>query len=166
MLQMKFITVPLMHRDEAEAELNLFLRTHKVLRTEHFLIMERQLDVVLIEYELGGHPEKKVDTNDVKQLKKKTKKTEDYINELTDETLKVRLQRFVKIRKGIADHEGIAPYFVFTNEELMHFLEMPILNAETSSSITDVDSRKLQKYIRFFFHDNDETSLPLDGTNS
>ena len=111
-MQLKLFILPVKNLDAAEAEMNAFLHSHRVLRVKKELLAEGENSfwTFCVEYlesapggtgsgSLSGRP--KVDYKEL----------------LKPEEFEV-FSRLRECRKGVAEKEGVLVYVVFSNEQL------------------------------------------------
>jgi superfamily II DNA helicase RecQ len=139
-MQIKLITIPVMGGEMLNEELNLFLRSKRVLQVEQKLVETpqgamwtfciRYLDDVLIAERAKG----KID-----------------YREVLDEVCFQRFSDLRVIRKQIAMNESVPAYAVFTDEELAGFakIELP-LTVQSMRSVKGVGEKKVDKYAAHF----------------
>jgi ATP-dependent DNA helicase RecQ len=68
-----------------------------------------------------------------------------------------RFSTFRKIRKEIADDEGVPAFAVFADSELAEMAKIPDLSATSMKAVRGIGEKKIEKYGRFF------TRKPLEG---
>jgi len=137
-MQIKIFTVPIPGGEEINEEMNTFLRSKKVLQTESRLVQNssgtfwcfciRYLD---------------------EQFRKSGRKKVDYRQELDKESF----QRFTgmrRIRKQLADKEGIPAFAVFTDKELAALARLTPLTSAAMRSVEGIGEKKVEKYGKYF----------------
>jgi superfamily II DNA helicase RecQ len=136
-MQIKIISVPLVGGEQANEELNLLLRSKKVL----------QVDSQLVSYPTGGYwcfCVKYLDTPPVPLPGEKAAKT-DYKQVLDEATFK-RFSRLREVRKQLAQQEAVPAYAVFTDEELAEVAKLPELTLASLKTIRGIGGKKVEKY--------------------
>ena len=142
-MQIKFFTVPIMGGELIAEELNVFLRSKKILHLEQRLLQED-----------GGacwcfcvrYLEEGVGTE---------KKKVDY-REILDTVSFARFSRLREIRKKVAMEEGVPAYAVFTDEELAAMSKIEVLTAAGMRSIKGIGDKKIERYALFFISNQHE----------
>ena len=162
-MQIKLFTMPVFGGDQVEEELNKFLRSHRVLQLErHFVSEQGGYWAMLVEY-TGGDP---VDEAPPQGRRDRKDPTEG----MSDEE-KMRFNLYRDVRKDLSQKKAIAPYLVFTNEELVILSRLPELNAETVKGLKGIAPQRLKAYAPFFFNlipnqADDEASGAADAADS
>lgn len=144
-----------------EADLNRFLRSHRVLKVEQHFMAADSFWAILVSY-LEGDPVSAAPP----ATRSNTSKT-DPEKELTSGQLE-RYRRYVDIRLKIARREGIKAYHVFTNHELVEMAKKEALSIAQIGSIDGVGEKRAQQYGSEFLEEipmQNETSGILDGAD-
>lgn len=139
-MQFKVFTIPIYGGEAVEEALNLFLRSHKILKTEHHLVQapEGTSWCCFIQY-LDGNS---VAADDWQNRKPKV----DYRAILNEEEF-ARFDRMRLWRRTLAKEEGVATYLIFNNAELAEIAklgERPI--AAQLRAIPGIGAGKMEKY--------------------
>ncbi len=137
-MQFKIFTIPIeLNIDEAEEELNKFLRTCKVVEIEKHLTVSSQKAfwTFCIQY---------TDVAKLQPSVPKTTKT-DYKAVLTEEEF-AKFTRLRKLRKQIADSEAVPAYAVFIDSELAEIAKLPEISSKSMLSIEGIGQKRLDKY--------------------
>jgi len=136
-MQIKIFTYSLMPDVQQEEELNLFLRSHKVVdvRREMGLMNGNNVWTFCVTY---------LADNGVVASTAKGGKI-DYREVLDEPTFKV-FSQLRKIRKTIADEEAVPAYAIFTDAELAELSKLEALTLEKMQSVPGIGKRKLEKY--------------------
>ena len=143
-MQIKLFTMPTFGGDEVEAEVNKFLRSHRVLQLErHFVSDQGGYWALLVEY-TGGDPIAEAPPQGRRERK-------DPAADLSDEE-KERFSLYRDVRKEIAQQRAIPPYLVFTNEELAILARLPAVNDETVKGIKGIGPQRLKDYVTYFYN--------------
>lgn len=159
-MQIKLFTMPAFGGDEVEAEVNRFLRSHRVLQLErHFVAEQGGYWALMVEY-TGGDPVAEAPPASRRERK-------DPSAEMSDAE-KERFNLYRDVRKEIAQQRAIPPYLVFTNEELAILARLPVVNEETTKDIKGIGPQRLKDYVAYFFNLNShaEESREPDATDS
>ena len=160
-MQIKLFTMPAFGGDEVEAEVNRFLRSHRVLQLErHFVAEQGGYWALLVEY-TGGDPVAEAPPASRRDRKDPTEG-------MTDEE-KARFNAYRDVRKALSTQRGIPPYLVFTNEELAILAQLPVVNEETTKGLKGIAPQRLKDYIVNFYNlttDNGEESREPDAADS
>ncbi len=137
-MQIKLFTIPIVGGEALNEELNAFLRSKKILHTEHQLVIHDQgvfwcFFVKYLDEQLEGREGKKVDYRQV-----------------LDEVTFQRFSKLREIRKQIATNEAIPAYVVFTDEELAELAKQEVITPATMKSIKGIGEKKVEKYGQHF----------------
>lgn len=138
-MQIKIFTIPITGGELVAEELNIFLRSKKILQTESQLqslpggacwcFCIRYIDDI----QLAGREKVKVD----------------YMQVLAPEVFK-RFSKLREIRKRIATEEAIPAYAIFTDEELAAIADMDTVTLTGIKSIKGIGEKRCDKYGSFF----------------
>jgi superfamily II DNA helicase RecQ len=138
-MQLKLFVLPVKNLDAAEAEMNAFLRSHRVLTVKKELVAEGENSfwTFCVEYlesspgapasGLAGRP--KVDYKEV----------------LKPEEFEV-FSRLREWRKGVAEKEGVPVYVVFSNEQLAQAVQKKVSSKAALKEIEGVGDSRVEKY--------------------
>lgn len=144
-MQIKIFTIPIVGGQAQNEEMNLFLRTKRVIQTEHQLVSHEQQGVFwcfcvkyLDELPGEGKPQKV-----------------DYMKVLDEVTFK-RFSELRKIRKVLATTEGIPAYAIFTDEELAELAKIEQLTLAAMSTIKGIGEKKVEKFGQHFISKNSQ----------
>jgi len=145
-MQIKIFTIPIMGGEALTEEMNSFLRSKRVLQVEQQLAGQGQGTAwcFCIRYVEDNSP--------FRGAKEKV----DYREVLDPESFE-RFSTFRKIRKEIADDEGVPAFAVFADSELAEMAKIPDLSATSMKAVRGIGEKKIEKYGRFF------TRKPLEG---
>lgn len=137
-MQIKVFQVPFWSDSAEEAELNKFLRGQRVLSIEKQFVAAGGNShwCFCVEYLAGSGPSKQSGEG---------KKKIDYREVLSDAAF-ARFSRFRKIRKQLAEQEGIPAYAVFTNAELAAMAQPAELTIEALKKLDGIGPKKIAKY--------------------
>jgi superfamily II DNA helicase RecQ len=139
-MQLKLFILPVKNLDAAEAEMNAFLRSHRVLTVKKEFVAdgENSFWTFCVEFlesapggpggaSLSGRP--KVDYKEV----------------LKPEEFEV-FSRLREWRKGVAEKEGVPVYVVFSNEQLAEMVRQRVASQEQLKQIEGVGEARVEKY--------------------
>ncbi|MCC6460425.1 MAG: HRDC domain-containing protein [Saprospiraceae bacterium] len=134
-MQIKLFSIPVMGGELLTEDLNVFLRSKKIMQVESRLVQEPSgsLWCFCVKYvddiTLNDHGKLKVDYKQV----------------LDEDTFR-RFSKMREIRKKIAVEEAIPPYVVFTDEEMATMAKMEVLNLATLKTVKGIGEKKVEKY--------------------
>jgi superfamily II DNA helicase RecQ len=153
-MQVKIFTIPIIGGETANDELNVFLRTKKVLKTEKQLVVSdnQAFWSFCVSY------------LDEMIANKNSKAKIDYMKVLDRESFE-RFSKMREIRKRIANEEAIPAYAVFTDEELSKLAKFSALQLSDITSIKGIGEKKAEKYGKHFILKDEKRQLP-DKENS
>ncbi|MBP9134491.1 MAG: HRDC domain-containing protein [Saprospiraceae bacterium] len=146
-MQYKIISVPLNHGEEQEEDLNLFLRTHKVLEIEKRFVENGVLQWSFCIGYTSGKP------RDITSHAKV-----DYQQELSTEDF-LRFEKLRAIRKKVADQLQIPVYAVFTNKELSELASIQNLTKESLLQLDGFGKGRMEKTGTLFLKLFDEKDV-------
>jgi len=135
-MQIKIFSIPLLGGEAISEEMNVFLRSKKVLQVKEQLVESPREGVFwsfCIKY-----------TDDI-NLAERDRSKVDYKEVLDDATFK-KFSALREIRKRIANEEKIAAYLIFTDAELAEMAKMDIITDTGLKSIKGIGDKKLEKY--------------------
>jgi len=143
-MQIKIFNIPIPGSEQINEEMNVFLRSKKVLHTEHHLVSNQQgtFWCFCIKY-LDG-------TTAPDALRKKV----DY-KEVLDEATFQRFSKLRETRKALATSEALPAYAIFTDEELAELAKLETINAATMKSVKGIGEKKVEKFGAHFFTKTD-----------
>lgn len=159
-MQIKIFTIPLSNTEVSEAEVNIFMRGHRVLQVDrHFSSEGGGYWTLFVEY-MEGDPSDKV-------LPANRRDHRDAAATLSEEA-KAKYERMKAIRRTIATRESLPAYLIFTNEELAVLAQMPVLSEETTKHVKGIAPKRLGDYVKYFYDttDNGEAGGKPDGEDS
>jgi superfamily II DNA helicase RecQ len=145
-MQVKMYCIPVMGGEMLTDEMNVFLRSKKILQVEkHFLsTVQSGSWTFCISYledtSVGG-----VDRERIKV---------DY-SKILDEAGFKRFSKMKEIRKQLATEDGVPAYAIFTDEELSNIAKMEGLTLSKMKSIKGIGEKKVEKYGQQFLIQND-----------
>ncbi len=156
-MQYKFFVVPVDTSEQVEEELNKFLRSHRVLKTEQHFVSEKGYWVMAVEY---------LDQNPLAEAPPQHRKEKiDYTVGMSEEE-KERFELFKTIRRRLATEKNVPAYLIFTNEELAILSRIPVIDAQTAKNVKGIAPARLNDNITYFYSSNNaEKSGPTDGAD-
>ncbi len=138
-MQIKLYSIPIVGGERLNEDMNVFLRSKKVLQVENHIVSNAQGSywAFCIKYieDLTATEAAKVKI--------------DYREILDDATFKV-FSRLREIRKKIATEEGIPAYAVFTDEELSNIAKLEEITSAKMLTIKGIGEKKVEKYAQRF----------------
>lgn len=157
-MEIKIYTVSVFHGAEANEEMNLFLRTHKVIEIDKRFVSNENGAYwsFCLSYIRGG----KVD---VPYGSRDRKKRKDY-RELLDAATFATFDRLRKYRKEIAKNDAVPAFAVFTDAELILMAKLPEITLSNVQSIKGIGVKKMEKYgeLTIKMYQKDETNRKPD----
>ena len=134
-MQFKLFTIPITDSGAALDEMNQFLRGHKVLETDKHLVQNEHGATwcFCVSYIINSKPA---------NIKKEKV---DYKNVLDTKVFEV-FSELRKIRKQIAETDGIPAYAVFTDEELAGIAKLEELTVANLKNVKGIGTKKAEKY--------------------
>lgn len=155
-MQIKIYTIPIIDSDAYVEEMNLFLRSHRVVDIRKELVQNEHIAYwsFCITYLLGnsssGQGEKK-ERIDYKQV--------------LDELTFARFSTLREIRKQIANNDAVPAYSVFTDAELAEFAKIDVLTPAALKKVEGVGEKRMEKYGLQLIELYEKKGQP-DSTNS
>jgi len=137
-MQFKFFSIQAPGGEHVAEELNLFLRSKKVLSVERRLVSTERgvfwhVCVEYLDEAYSAGSREKVD----------------YKKVLDDDSF-ARYARYKEIRKAISREESVPAYAIFNDEELAAMAKIPQLNASEMRKIKGISDGKVEKYANRF----------------
>ena len=138
-MQIKIISVPVMGGEAMNEELNLFLRSKKVIH---------------IEQQLSPQPGGAVWSFSIRYTEdhspfSKSKEKVDYREVLSEEVFK-RFTAMRKTRKSLSVKEDTPAYTIFTDEELAEMAKLEVLTVSDMRKIKGIGDKKIERYAAHF----------------
>jgi len=168
MSKLQFFTITALSPDSGTAELNSFLAAHRIVAIEKQFVDDGSGSFwsICITYTespagLSG------------KIRSKRQKV-DYREVLSEKDF-ARYVRLRDLRNRLAQEEGIAPYLVFTNEQLARMIQDRVQTRTAMLEISGVGPTKLEKYADEFLsvlrqlctaEKNGETDQDIAGRDS
>jgi superfamily II DNA helicase RecQ len=139
-MQIRIFTIPIMGGEQLVEEMNVFLRSKKVL----------QLKEHLVNHDTEGvhwcYSVRYVD--DVSAAEREKVKV-DY-REILNEAAFKRFSSLREIRKKVAQDDAVPAYAVFTDGELAELAKMESITLESIKTLKGVGEKKIEKYGHHF----------------
>ena len=142
-MQCAFFTIPIKDTAEAQDELNIFLRSHRILSVQKEFVTQGDNSFwsLAVEY-LNG-------TANLQAISSRRKAKIDYREVLSEEDFAV-YSKLRELRKSIADAEGVPVYTIFTNDQLAEMVTKKVDSKTEMATIGGVGEAKLAKYAERF----------------
>jgi superfamily II DNA helicase RecQ len=135
-MQIKIFTIPILSSDAFIEEMNVFLRSKKVLEVKETYVPEGYWSFV-VRY-----------VDDIAATDRERIKV-DY-RKVLDEAAFERFSAYRKIRKEVAEKDAVPPFAVFTDLELSEMAKCAPLTIKAMKGISGIGERKLEKYAQCF----------------
>ncbi|RXK85134.1 helicase [Chlorobaculum sp. 24CR] len=153
-MQIRLFTIPIGDSGAAQQEMNVFLRSNRVLEVEQQLVHGDHgacwcFCVRYLEHSFPAAQEGRTKV--------------DYRQVLDEATFK-KFAHLRDIRKQVAAQEGVSAYVVFTDEELAALARLEEITVTNMLGIRGIGEKKVERFARFFLSDTerDETSEVAD----
>ncbi len=145
-MQYKFFTIPavVFGANVAEEELNVFLRSHRILNTQREFVSSGQQSYwcCCVEYIENGKAEG--ERNRSGQREKA-----DYKKLLSEDEF-ARFMVLRECRKELAEEAAVPAYAIFLDEQLAELAKLAEIQEETLSKIHGIGEKKVEKYGKHF----------------
>jgi superfamily II DNA helicase RecQ len=137
-MQLKVFVLPVKNLGEAEAEMNAFLRGHRVLAVKKEFVPdgENSFWSFCVEYLDGGG---------TGAVPAGGRPRVDYKEVLKPEEFEV-FSRLRDWRKGVAEKEGVPVYTIFTNEQFAQMVQKKVNSKTGLKEIEGVGDARVEKY--------------------
>jgi superfamily II DNA helicase RecQ len=144
-MQVKFFQIPSGGSEGMEAEINAFLRSHRILKVERELVQRETSPcwAVCVEYMDGSV----VSGSSGRSGSRGGDKKVDYKEILSEADFSVFLL-LRDLRKSLAEIEGVPMYAIFTNEQLAKLAQARVQSQADLEKIEGVGNAKIEKYGR------------------
>jgi superfamily II DNA helicase RecQ len=139
-MQLKVFILPLKNVSAAEAEMNAFLRSHRVLAVRKEFVSDGEDSCWTFCVE---HLESASGATGGSSLMGRPKV--DYKELLKPEEFEV-FSRLREWRKGVAEKEGVPVYVVFSNEQLAQVVQKKVSSKAALKEIEGVGDSRVEKY--------------------
>ena len=139
-MQIKLFTIPILGGEQLIEEMNVFLRSKKILQVRERLISnesEGSFWCFAVRY-----------VDDVAAAERERARV-DY-QKVLDEAAFKRFLALKLIRREVAQADAVPPYAVFTDSELAELAKLEPLTLEGMKTLKDIGEKKVEKYGRFF----------------
>jgi len=155
-MQLKIFRIPSVGNDLLEEELNVFLRSKKILKVDSYLSQEPGGPAwcFCVQYTEDGRGPKG--------------KSEVDWREKLPPVVFARFAQLRELRKALAEREGVPPYAVFNNEELAGIARLGKPSRAEMLKIKGIGEQKMEKYGAVFLEEMkkmlDKPPEPLPAT--
>lgn len=139
-MQIRIFTIPIQGGETLTEEMNVFLRSKKILQVKEHLVNN---DAEGVFWCFSIHY-----VDDV-NLAERDKQKVDY-REVLDEASFKRFSALREIRKRVAQEDAVPPYAVFTDSELAELAKIENLTPEAMKQTKGVGEKKIEKYAQHF----------------
>lgn len=142
-MQIKIFTIPIVGGESLTEEMNLFLRTKKVLQVEEhiFEIANGGFWCFRIKYLESGR----------QSFGFGEKEKVDYREVLSPAEFE-RFSSMREIRKKVASEEGIPAYAIWTDEEMSEIAKVAVLTLAELKKVKGIGEKKVEKYGKYFIN--------------
>lgn len=156
-MQIQLFSIPIFDGEEDLCAMNKFLRSHRVAEIQKTFVSTIN----------GGSWSFCITYLDsLKAIDSEVKKGKiDYRNVLNEKDFALFCE-MRKIRKQIAEREGIPPFAIFTDAELSEIAKLETVTLSSMKSIPGIGDRKIEKYGESFMNIANETSRELNESDS
>jgi hypothetical protein len=147
-MKFHFAAVPVHGSADAQREMNAFLGSHRVLGVERHLVADGAQSVwaICVSYtDATSHHTAVHDTTNPGRSGPGRKERVDY-KEVLGELELATFAQLREWRKRTADHDGIPPYAVFTNEQLAEIARRPVQTFAGLAAIDGVGAARVEIY--------------------
>ena len=144
-MQVKFFQIPSGGCEAVEAEMNAFLRSHRILKVERELVQRETSPcwAVCVEYLEGVAGSSSSGRSGQRNDDRKV----DYRALLSEGDFAV-FSMLRDLRKTLADTEGVPVYAIFTNDQLAKFAQSRAQSQADLQKVDGVGEAKIEKYGR------------------
>jgi superfamily II DNA helicase RecQ len=139
-MQLKMFSIPALDPGDAVEEMNVFLRTHRILSLDRRLVGADATAFWAVSVE---YLERGAEGTGVNGARSKDKV--DYKEVLNPADFAV-FSKLRELRKAIAEKEAIPPYSVFTNEQLAAMVTGKVDSVAGLGRIDGVGTARIEKY--------------------
>jgi len=138
-MRFHFATIPIFDPAPAEAELNRFLATHRVVGIDRQLVAngDRTAWVVCVSYSEGPSSEVAPSASKRERI--------DYKEVLSEPQFRV-FAKLRELRKQLAERDGVPPYALFNNEQLAAMVTRGVRSKAQLGAINGVGPARVEKY--------------------
>ncbi|HRI28337.1 MAG TPA: HRDC domain-containing protein [Chitinophagales bacterium] len=140
-MQIKLFTIPILHSEAFETDMNRFLRSVRVLDIESRLIEKGSsvywsFCIKYLPLPVGQQENR---------LRESTAVKKDY-RALLGEVGYAKFDKLRVLRKKIANEEAVAAYVIFTDDELSNISQLTDVSLAGMKSIKGIGEKKIAKY--------------------
>lgn len=150
-MRIKIFTIPISDDGTAQAEMNRFLQSEKILKIEQQFYSDTggALWCFCVSYLAGltGN-----------QTNFQSNKKVDYKSVLSEEVFK-KFSHLRNIRKELSVADAVPAYAIFTDLELSQMAKAEVLNAQTILGIEGIAEKRLEKYGRIILERFDKVNI-------
>lgn len=139
-MQIRIFTIPIQGGEMLTNELNVFLRSKKILHVREHLVNH---DTEGVHWCYSIHYVDDVNIAD------RDKVRVDY-REVLDEVSFKRFSAFREIRKRVAQEDAVPAFAVFTDGELAEMAKVEVLTPEAIKQLKGIGEKKVEKYAHHF----------------
>ena len=151
-MQIKIYAIPLIGGEKLTDEMNVFLRTKKILQVENQTVTSN--NGIYLSFCI-----KYIDDAEIAEREKvKSDRTVDYRKELDEATFQ-RYSKLRETRKQLADNDKVPVYAICTNEELAEMAKLADLTLANIRKIQGMGYKKVEKYGQHFVNTAFEPSV-------
>lgn len=135
-MQIKIFTVPVQGGEEANEELNRFLRGHKILQVEQQLVGNSGENcwTFCVRY---------ITTTQTSTRERRAKK--DYKAELSEEAF-ARFTELRRVRKVLSQEDAVPAFAIFTDEQMAALAQQEELTVSSMQRVKGIGEKKAKKY--------------------
>ncbi len=141
-MQIKIITLPVLAEEAEQEELNVFLRSHKIVDVRRELA--QSADGCYWTFCITFLPSVKSEGRE--RFSNGEKQSKIYYKDVLDSVSFERFSRMRRLRKEIAESEAIPAYAVFTDAELADMARLEVLDAANIVKIPGIGKKRVEKY--------------------
>jgi len=138
-MPLKFFTIPIQDSGNAEAELNAFLCSHKILAVDRRWVDQGSASFWAIRVDYLEAPTTSGGSRGARRGKV------DYKEVLSAEEFSL-FAKLRDLRKEIAQAEAVPVYTIFTNEQLAHMVQAGASTKADLEKIAGVGDARIEKY--------------------
>lgn len=149
-MQVRTFTIPILGGEMLSDEMNVFLRSKKVLSVDRHFVNDDQgaFWCFCISY--------------LDDREKENRPKTDYRKALDPESFE-RFARMREIRKQVAKEEGVPAYAILLDEEMAELAKVKQLDIAAMKKVKGIGEKKIERYGHYFTQQNEhEKSQPPD----
>jgi superfamily II DNA helicase RecQ len=134
-MQIKLFTIPIMGVSDYNEELNVFLRSNKIIEIEKELVQSAT----------GAYWCIYISYLELTHVEKSPKERIDYLKELEPDVF-AKFSDLRKIRKEMAAKENVSAFVIFTDAELAEIAKQEEISLAVLKKVKGVGKAKIEKY--------------------